>query len=307
MGKTSISIETSEIPSFDPQARPIVLCADDYGLSSGVSQGIAALIAGGRLTATGCMALFPAWPEHARELRACTAAHPADVGLHLTLTDHAPLTAAAGVAGDGKLPPLSVLLPRALAGALPRPGIAAEIDAQLDAFESAWGAPPDFVDGHQHVHLLPGVRGPLLAALARRYGMGGTAARPWLRNCAERPARCVARGVAVAKSLFISLLAAGFGDAARRAGFAVNDGFAGIRPFERPLRDCMPSMLRDCGPRPLLHVHPGRVDAELVSRDSLTVPREEELAYLGSGAFAADLRAAGLRPTRYSGLSAAVA
>jgi len=106
--------------------------------------------------------------------------------------------------------------------------------------------------------------------------------------------------VAVAKSLFVSLLATGFGDAARRAGFTVNDGFAGIRPFERPLRDCMPRMLRDCGARPLMHVHPGRVDAELAARDSLTAPREEELAYLGSDAFAADLRAAGLRPARFS-------
>jgi len=40
-------------------------------------------------------------------------------------------------------------------------------DAQFDAFAAATGTPPRFVDGHQHVHHLPGVRNVVLDALAR--------------------------------------------------------------------------------------------------------------------------------------------
>ena len=39
--------------------RKIVLCADDYGLSLGVSRGIRELLEMGRLSATSCMVVFP--------------------------------------------------------------------------------------------------------------------------------------------------------------------------------------------------------------------------------------------------------
>ena len=44
-----------------------------------------------------------------------------------------------------------------------RPGpLAIEIAAQLAAFTRAFGRPPDFVDGHQHVQLFPQVRDAFL-------------------------------------------------------------------------------------------------------------------------------------------------
>ena len=43
------------------------------------------------------------------------------------------------------------------------------LEPQFDAFERAWGAPPDHVDGHQHVQQFAGIREALLACIARRY------------------------------------------------------------------------------------------------------------------------------------------
>ena len=70
---------------------PIILCADDYGIAPGVSRAIRDLIARRVLTATGCMTGGPWWPEEGVALRPLSGM--ADCGLHITLTDQAPLGA----------------------------------------------------------------------------------------------------------------------------------------------------------------------------------------------------------------------
>lgn len=106
-----------------------------------------------------------------------------------------------------------------------RKEIAAEITRQLDAFEEALGRPPDFVDGHQHVHVLPGVRRALLDILVRRYPAGSL----YVRDPADSAAAIRARGVAVAKALVIAGLATGFRGAALKRGLRVNRGFPAWR------------------------------------------------------------------------------
>lgn len=289
----------NEQPSSDRRhTRPIIVCADDYGIAPGVSEAIAGLIAAGRLSATSCMTPLPDWKRHAGLLRQTVAAHPADVGLHLTLTDHVPLTDAAGLAQAGRLPSMGRLLPRALARTLPRQAIRDELRAQLDAFEDAWNAPPAYIDGHQHAHVLPGIRELLVAELLARYPSGSV----WVRDCREPLARCVRRRTALPKALLISSLGLGLHRLLRRHGLPANDGFAGLHDFSGrvPFRTLMQSFLAGSGPRPLVHVHPGRVDDELRACDVLTTPRETELAYLASPAFAEDLASAGLHPARFA-------
>jgi predicted glycoside hydrolase/deacetylase ChbG (UPF0249 family) len=285
-----------------PLPRPIVLCADDFGLAPGVSNAIAELIAAGRLSATSCMSNCGDWRRAAAMLRETVATHPADIGLHLTLTDHAPLSPARGLVSDGRLPPLSHLLPRALFRRLPAAAIHDELRAQLDVFEDIWGAPPDYIDGHQHVHLLPTVREAVVDEILRRY----PAKRVWVRDCVEPAPRCAKRGVSVSKALFISQLGRGLRQLGREAGLPMNEGFSGLHEFSsgRSFRERMQAFLVGLGRRPLVHVHPGRVDAALLACDSLTSPREAELAYLAGDDFAADLAAAGVRLARFSELSA---
>ena len=285
-----------------PATRPVVVCADDYGLAPGVSEAIAVLVATGRLSATSCMSTLPDWRRGARPLRAVTAGAPADVGLHLTLTDQPPLSAAARRAWGERLPPLGRLLAAALARRLPAQAVADEIRAQLDAFEDAWGDAPDHVDGHQHVHVLPGVRERLVAELLRRHPRG----RVWVRDCVEPPLRSLQRREAAGKAWFISALARGLHRQLREAGLPCNEGFSGLHDFsvERPFAAKMRRFLAGTGPRPLVHVHPGRVDAALRACDPLTTPREAELAYLASAEYLADLAAAGLRPARFAAFDA---
>ena len=128
----------------------------------------------------------------------------------------------------------------------------------------------------------------------------------WVRDCVEPAARCVQRGVSVPKALFISQLGRGLRRLGREAGLPMNEGFSGLHDFAAagPFRARMQRFLSGLGSRPLVHVHPGRVDAALLACDSLTSPREAELTYLAGDEFAADLAAADLRLARISELSA---
>ena len=264
----------------------VVLCADDFGLTEGVSRGIIELARQGRLSATSVMSHRPWWPRFAPDLAGLHGR--LGVGLHLTLSLGQPLGAMRQFAPDGAFPAYADVLRKALLGRLPVHEIRQEVDRQLDAFEAAHGRPPDFVDGHQHVHVLPGIRRQLLAALRDR----GLSGRLWLRDPSDRVAAILKRDVATRKALIVRSLGARFGKAARRSGFAVNEGFSGFSPFD-PARDIgadLERSFKELGPRPVVMCHPGHIDAELRTIDPVVTIREREYAYLASDRFSAFLR-----------------
>lgn len=259
----------------------IILCADDYAMTPGVSAGIRHLAALGRLSATSCMTNRPHWPQDA-ELIAPLRERIA-LGLHVNLTLGAPLSACPALAPAGTFMPLPRLLSLALRGIAPLDEIAAEIEAQLDAFVAATGHEPAFIDGHQHVHALPGIRTALIDALSRR----GLEERVWLRDPADSVGAILRRGGQVGKALAVRALAAGFGRAAREAGFTTNRGFAGFSAFD-PREDygkAMGRYLTAPGAGHLVMCHPGEVDEEIRGLDPAVESRKVELDYLASDAF----------------------
>ncbi len=90
-----------------------------------------------------------------------------------------------------------------------------------------FGRAPDFVDGHQHVHILPGVRLWLFDALESR-GLKGNI---WLRDSGDRLSAVLARRIEVKKALAVNWLARGFAALAKSRGFQINQGFAGYSGF----------------------------------------------------------------------------
>jgi predicted glycoside hydrolase/deacetylase ChbG (UPF0249 family) len=184
----------------------------------------------------------------------------------------------------------------ALLGRLDVKETVAEIGRQLDAFTAATGREPDFLDGHHHVHQLPVVR-TIVAEIWRGRGLRG-----WIRNTAANPAQILARGVAVPRASVLAI----FGEAARRtwkeAGIATNADFSGVRNFDEPppFGTLMRRYLRNAAPGLLVMCHPGKPDDELGKIDFVTAPRAEELRYLSSDEFPADLAAAGCALVRLS-------
>lgn len=255
---------------------PVILTADDYGLAAGVSQGILELADASRISALSAIVTLPRWPEDAARLASVRA--KVSVGLHLNLTLGRPLGAMPRLAPDGRLPAIGTLVRRAVMRDIDRGEIRAEVVRQLEAFERHAGCKPDHVDGHQHAHALPLVRGAVLDALETFYGK----ARPLVRDPGDRAISIATRGGEMAKAYGIAALAAGFRLQALWRGFPVNHGFSGFSAFDtsRLYEVELASAMRSTGLGHVLMCHPGYPDAELAGLDPVVERRMAELEAL---------------------------
>ncbi|MBZ9723148.1 ChbG/HpnK family deacetylase [Mesorhizobium sp. B2-7-3] len=263
--------------------RRIRLIADDYGLAPGVCAGILDLLDRGRLTGTSCMTGFPEWAEAAARIKPLRGR--AAIGLHLTLTDQPAVTGKSSLAPEGRLPPLRSLALPVLRGRVDERDVHAELDAQYSRFVEALGRKPDFIDGHQHVHFLPVVRGWL------RTRFPDTAGRPVLRG-----APALSDAAAAPKIAAIAAVAAGFNQSMQRAGFAVLKPLAGIYDWRQPEKfaPLLEAAVEALSDRGLFMCHPGHVDQTLCARDPMQGVREVEFGVLASDAFGASLARAGV-------------
>lgn len=266
----------------------IVVCADDYALAPGVCKAIRALIEQGRLNATSVMTVVPGFATEAAVLAMTVPPLRFETGLHVTLTGpFRPLAAAPLASEDGNFPPLAKFLNPLARFRIDRRAIEAEVGAQLRAFTDAFGRPPDFVDGHQHVQLLPGVREGFLAAVAR------FAPKAWVRQCGPATWHSLFSGGM--KTAFLAAQSFGFRRNAARAGLRFNSAFAGAYDFgaDEDFAALFARFLEGLPAEGLVMCHPGFVDAELKERDPLTDRRETEYAFFASDEFPRALARAG--------------
>jgi predicted glycoside hydrolase/deacetylase ChbG (UPF0249 family) len=159
--------------------RRLIVTADDFGLTPGVNAGILEAHEHGIVTATSLMVngiAADAALGWAREHRSLA------VGLHFVLTFGRPI---------GPLDPLGDLVDedgrfrRLGTGAHERASsgdVRAELRAQLRRFDEAVGRPPTHIDGHHHVHALPGI----LPAVIEEAGQRGLRVRAPDRATRER-------------------------------------------------------------------------------------------------------------------------
>jgi predicted glycoside hydrolase/deacetylase ChbG (UPF0249 family) len=262
--------------------RRIWLCADDYGLSPGVNRAIRDLIERGRLNATSVMVVGPATGrDEISALKAAATGSPrCAIGLHVTLTaPFRPLTMHFRPIDGGMFLPFPKLLRAGLLGRLDPEIIQAELMVQLAAFTDMFGRVPDFVDGHQHAQLFPGVRDAFLMAVKQ------AAPNAWVRQGGRN--QPLARRLGAPKALVLDVLSAQFRRRASRANIAFNPGFAGAYDFsQRPDFGTLMRQFLDGLPEGgLIMCHPGFVDDTLVSLDPLTTHREHEHAFLGGEQF----------------------
>lgn len=269
--------------------RRIVLCADDYGISPGVNRAIRALVARGRLNATSVMTASPhiTRPEALQLVILNGAGKRVAIGLHVTLTapfrplseGFAPLTAA------GTFLPLPATMLRGLACRFDHRIVAREVEAQLRGFIDTFGHPPDFVDGHQHVHLLPRISDGVLGVVK------ALAPDAWVRQCGRTD--LAARPWQDVKGHLLDALSRRFRRRAGTYGVHTNPGFAGTYTYhaDASFAAVFPGFLDGLPDGGVVMCHPGFVDDELRALDPLTGLREQEYAYLISDAFAERLAA----------------
>jgi predicted glycoside hydrolase/deacetylase ChbG (UPF0249 family) len=239
--------------------RRIVVCADDFGLTSAGCESIVELVRANAVSSVSCVVDGPHVARHAGGL--CNAAYRVSLGLHLNLTEP-PQGPARGT--------LRWWLARAyLPYSIDERALRGEIRDQMLRFEDLFACAPAYLDGHQHVHQLPGVARVLVDELEDRYGKHVA-----VRSTQTRRTRGI-------KAQTIALLGAkGLRELLQARGIASNSDFAGVYDFSTrvPYRRRMGRWLHSIEDGGLIMCHPERG----ASPDRLIAARCAEHAFLAS-------------------------
>ncbi len=252
--------------------KPLVVCADDFGIEPGVDAAIVDLAQSGRLSATGCLVTAIRFPKAASLLSGL----PIDIGLHLNFTEFLGL--------PGFYAPLGKLIALSYSRRISRSQVRGQINTQLDLFERHVKRVPDFVDGHLHVHQFPVIREELLGALTERFGRK----MPWLRDTQPTQMSRALPLMQRFKAHVIGALGArSLVQQATRVGAIVNDGFMGAYDFSRPhppYRVMLAEWLKHARINSVLMTHPAQS-----ASDNLAFGRDriEEYRVLSSEDFIA--------------------
>lgn len=265
----------------------LIVNADDLGWTEGVNRGIAEAHSNGIVTSTSLLANGAAFVSG---VELALAREDLGVGVHLNLSDGAPVARKELVTGllneqgelDGGPEALLVKLARR---ALGLGEVEQEWDAQITKVRE-FGIAPTHLDGHKHVHMLPGLF-EIALRLAKRHDIGAIRvsheASPLRSALAagenQRAGMVMKQGV---QAHGLKLLARDAREQAERCGIATADYFCGIAQTGQLTREGVASLLRGLpeGTTELM-CHPGFVDAELQqSRTRLQESRRLEVEIL---------------------------
>lgn len=258
-----------------PDARRLIINADDLGLTDGVTRGILGAHEAGVVTSASMMVNTPGFEDAVRRV----AGHPAlSIGLHLNLTVGEPVADPVTVAslldaGSGRFLPLGRLLRRVLSGRIRPEHVIQECDAQIGRLRAA-GIGVTHLDSHRHIHAFPGLLEPIVVA-TRRAGI------PVLRRPIEPLGPHLRRIQATLKK---AALGAAWRDHHFPQELSGADHFRGLscRTGGHFALDLL-EVLDELPPGTTeLMVHPGHPDPALGLWDSYADGREAELAALCS-------------------------
>jgi len=260
--------------------KSIILCADDYGQNTAISQAIIALLKEKKLSATSCMTNAPGWLTQAAWLAPYQS--QADVGIHLNLTEGKPLSAIFRESYGDSFPSLITLLKKCYLRQWDPSIIYAELNTQLDQFIAGVGRLPDFIDGHQHVHHFPLIRNVVLKLYEGRL----RAAHSYVRTVNDATAWRRFADSTYLKRLIIQFSGAYlFKKQLVQLKIPHNTSFSGIYDFN-PATDyaaLFACFLHESKEGGLIMCHPGFSQSK--GQDKISVARSHEYQYFQSEKF----------------------
>lgn len=265
----------------------LIVNADDLGWTEGVNRGILDAFRGGIVTSTTLLANGTVFAE---AVKAAKSAPHLAVGVHLNLSDGAPIADRESVtslltdAGNFACGPEHLLMKRASRGLI-LDEVEEEWDAQIQKVRDA-GIRPTHVDGHKHVHMLPGLF-EIALRLAKKHGI--EAIRVSLEESSLRTALASGSrhrvGVVMKQGVQargLKLLARDARKQAARMGIATADYFCGIAQTGELTLEGVERLLKNLreGTTELM-CHPGYSDDALQKTATrLQVSRQRELEIL---------------------------
>jgi hypothetical protein len=175
----------------------------------------------------------------------------------------------------------------------------AVIERQLNDFEQVWQAPPDHVDGHQHVQQFSGIREALVQVLGDHYGHahGQGRSRPYLRI-----SKLPATQADVKARIIAAMGAEPLRRLARQNRLPCAPALTGVYDFsDRPISYAqrMSDWLHSSPEGTLLMCHPAQ---SVEASDSIGQARLREYKYLSGAEFQTQLENHGVRLVRGSKL-----
>jgi predicted glycoside hydrolase/deacetylase ChbG (UPF0249 family) len=264
----------------------LIVNADDLGWTEGVNRGIVEAFHRGIVTSASLLANGTAF---AAGVKVARSAPGLGIGVHLNLTDGPPVADAEAVmsllkdGGEFAGGPESLLLKRARRG-LALQEVEQEWDAQIQKVRDA-GVQPTHIDGHKHVHMLPGLF-EIALRLAKRHGIGAirvshetSGLRASLSTGRLHAAVVLKQGV---QARGLKLLARDAREQADRAGISTADYFCGIAQTGELTKEGVTRLLRSLpeGTTELM-CHPGYADEALrKTATRLQGSREKEVEIL---------------------------
>ncbi|HXN52743.1 MAG TPA: ChbG/HpnK family deacetylase [Candidatus Acidoferrum sp.] len=251
-------------------ARNLIVNADDLGWTAGVNRGVAEAHRNGIVTSASLLANGEAFDEAVALARDKSGL---GVGVHLNLNDGPPVAPRARASlpslvndsGEFEGGPDGLLVKIATRGLSMRE-VETEWEAQISKVRNA-GVEPTHLDGHKHVHMLPGLF-EIALRLAKRHGIGAirvsheaSSLRVALSTGGLRAAVVLKQGV---QARGLKLLARDAREQAERAGVSTADYFCGIAQTGELTKEGVARLLRSLpeGTTELM-CHPGYADEAL--------------------------------------------
>jgi len=284
----------------------LIVNADDLGWTEGVNRGIVEAHRRGLVTSTSLLANGQAFTS---ALEVCQANPGLGIGVHLNLSDGAPtappeevrgLLSDAGMLEGG---PENVLL-RMAGRHVSVELVEREWEAQIRKIKTA-GIKPTHLDGHKHVHMLPGLF-ELALRLAKKYDIGAirvsheeSKLRSMLASGNEQNTGTVLKQGVQARGL--KLLARDAREMAERAGISTTNYFCGIAQTGVLTREGVERLVESLpeGTTELM-CHPGYADEELrKTKTRLQESRQTELEILTDTSIRKLVASKGIRLINY--------
>ncbi len=264
----------------------MILCADDFGISPGVSQAILELSETKKIDATSVMLNFPEVKPYLFRLRDLK--DQIKIGWHVTLTGARPLSPLAANSGlvdaQGNFFGWKVLYRLASKDLIDRSDLKNELIYQWEKFEEDLGFSPHFIDGHHHAHQYPGIRETLLEVVEQKLSSRKIPIRStgfsnlWIAKLLLRQPALGSRNAGLSwsgRSMKAFL---------KGRGIPSNRYLLGsYNPTEDTFKSIY-QIYKNLGPNSddIFYCHPGHPDAQLAARDSFVVPRAVEFEVLKS-------------------------
>lgn len=289
----------------------LIVNADDLGWTDGVNRGIADAHRRGLVMSSSLLANGRAFSGGV----ALAQSNPGlGVGVHLNLSD-GPATAPScsvktllNAQGEMEGGPESLLLKIATRDLLPEE-VEREWDAQIQKVRDA-GIQPTHLDGHKHVHMLPGLF-QIALRLAKKHGIHAvrishedSKLRAVLSEGKHQQTGILVKQGVQARGL--KLLARDARGMANRAGIATADYFCGIAQTGVLMREGVERLLQILpeGTTELM-CHPGYTDEELrQTRTRLQESRQTELDILTDAAIRKLVATQGIRLINFKDMTA---